>query len=127
MSRIGKLLENKQDFIWYAGKKCIFNSTFDNNDEAQAMIDYYKNRGLAAACTHEGDSCHLYVEDKTVKNEGKSKWDNNYSEVELISFLDEVSQQVYKLAAYAKDNRMDDPTKLKTLIKLILELESSIK
>jgi len=49
-------------YIRYAGSECAFKQEFDNVDEAQAMIDYWKGRGRLATCTHSGDSHYLYVE-----------------------------------------------------------------
>ena len=49
--------------------------TFDNIDEAQAMIDWNKARGKAAVCTHDRAGHHLYVQ--------KGGWDGKKAKFQV--------------------------------------------
>lgn len=47
----------------------IYNEDTQSNwqDDAQAMIDYFKKKGVRAQCIHEGPRHALYVEKKKFK------------------------------------------------------------
>ena len=55
----------KPTTIKYLGKTLYYHSeyTYESN-QAQAMIDSFRENGQAAACTHEGNMSYLYVEKK---------------------------------------------------------------
>jgi hypothetical protein len=58
-----KISSKAKPFIWYAGKKCVFETELTSGDEAQALIDYYQRIGYKAACLHERGKHQLYVEE----------------------------------------------------------------
>jgi hypothetical protein len=47
--------------IKYFGYTLTFNREVDTIDEAQALIDYYRNMGGEAACLHENGKHQLYT------------------------------------------------------------------
>ena len=50
--------------IMYLGYECEFIREFDNSDDAQEMIDYWRSKEYKACCTHYNDKHQLYVEIK---------------------------------------------------------------
>lgn len=48
-------------YIWYAGKRCRFETETDSTDEAQALLDYYRRLGYQACCLHERGKHQVYV------------------------------------------------------------------
>lgn len=51
------------------GLRLVYNEDAQPNwqDDAQAMIDYFKKKGVRAQCMHEGPQHALYVEKKKFK------------------------------------------------------------
>lgn len=54
---------NIKPSIQYAGKTLFYHSTYTyESNKADTMIQQFKLSGRAAACTHSGNKCHLYIE-----------------------------------------------------------------
>ena len=59
MSEEKKYIEEK---IWCLGKEVKFRVETDDMDDAQALLDLYRNRGKVACALHKRDKHQIYSE-----------------------------------------------------------------